>query len=375
MMEWKDVIPVDSLKSVKRDLYKLERTYKKNVKLKKINKKLKKEVQRLSRQGKPLHGGMDAGKLGAVVASTRQALNAEAKKLHKVAQVHKIRTGAVRINRKYHVTRNAALLAGFGTFLITPGQASKKAKAKFKNVNYAHRGLHTKDKSIPENSMAAFKRAAEAGYGIELDVQLSKDGKVVVFHDNTLKRVCGVKARVDSKTYEELKKIPLHGTDQTVPLFSDVLDCVNGRSTMLVELKTGKHNRELCKKTLKLLKKYNGDYCIESFDPRIVAWFRFHAPNVVRGQLAKRPRDFKKEELSPVGAFLIGNGLLNFISRPQFVAYKLGKQPLSVRLSEKMGAMRFCWTSREEGNEKNYDSVIFEHYTPEPKIKRKLIQL
>ena len=196
-----------------------------------------------------------------------------------------------------------------------------------------------------------------------------------MFHDNTLKRVCGVKGRVDSKTYDELKKIPLCGTDETIPLFSDVLDCVDGRSTLLVELKTGKKNRELCRKTLKLLKNYKGDYCIESFDPRIVAWFRFHAPNVVRGQLAKRPKDFKKEELHPVGAFLVGNGLLNFVSRPQFVAYKIGKQPLSVKMSEKMGAMKFCWTSREEGNEKHYDSVIFEHYNPDPTIHRKWARL
>ena len=366
---------MSSLKNVKRDLRKLERTYKRNARLKKVNKKLKKEVQKLSAQGKVMSGAADAGRVAAAVHTARTALNEEAKKIQKINRINTIRRKAVRINREYHITRNAALMAGFAAFLITPGQARKKDTAKFKNVNYAHRGLHTKDKSVPENSMEAFRRAAEAGYGIELDVQLSKDGKVVVFHDNTLKRVCGVKGRVDSKTYDELKKIHLCGTDQTVPLFSDVLDCVDGRSTLLVELKSGKKNRELCRKTLKLLKSYKGDYCIESFDPRIVAWFRFHAPHVVRGQLAKRPKDFKKEELHPVGAFLVGNGLLNFMSRPQFVAYKIGKQPMSVKMSEKMGAMRFCWTSREEGNEKHYDSVIFEHYTPDPKIRRKWVQL
>ena len=366
---------MSSLKSMKRDLRKLERTYKRNAQLKKSNKKLKKEVQKLSRPGKPIPAAADAGKFSAAMNAARTALTEETKKIQRVNRINTIRRKAVHINREYHITRNAALLAGFAAFLITPGQARKKDRAKFKNVNYAHRGLHTKDKSIPENSMAAFRRAAEAGYGIELDVQLSKDGKVVVFHDNTLKRVCGVKGRVDSKTYDELKKIPLCGTDETIPLFSDVLDCVDGRSTLLVELKTGKKNRELCRKTLKLLKNYKGDYCIESFDPRIVAWFRFHAPNVVRGQLAKRPKDFKKEELHPVGAFLVGNGLLNFVSRPQFVAYKIGKQPLSVKMSEKMGAMKFCWTSREEGNEKHYDSVIFEHYNPDPTIHRKWARL
>ena len=97
-------------------------------------------------------------------------------------------------------------------FLLAPGASSKRQRAPFWGVNFAHRGLHTRDKSVPENSMEAFRLAAEAGYGIELDVQLSKDGQVVVFHDDTLSRVCGVDGRVDEKTYEELRQLSLfHG--------------------------------------------------------------------------------------------------------------------------------------------------------------------
>jgi len=162
--------------------------------------------------------------------------------------------------------------------------------------------------------------AAEQRYGIELDVQLSKDGEVVVFHDATLNRVCGVDSRVDAKNYAELKTLGLAGSDQTIPLFSEVLKCIDGRGPLLVELKTGPKNRELCRKTMDLLSKYEGQYCIESFDPRIVMWFRFHAPKVFRGQLACRPRDYEPEDASRPVAFILGNCLMDFLGRPQFIS-------------------------------------------------------
>ena len=84
----------------------------------------------------------------------------------------------------------AAAVGGF-IYLVAPGKIRKKQRSPFQNRNFAHRGLHKRDKSVPENSLAAFERAASYGYGIELDVQLSKDGQVVVFHDDTLNRVCG----------------------------------------------------------------------------------------------------------------------------------------------------------------------------------------
>lgn len=144
----------------------------------------------------------------------------------------------------------AAAVGGF-IYLIAPGKIRKKQKSPFQNRNFAHRGLHKRDKSVPENSLAAFERAASYGYGIELDVQLSKDGQVVVFHDDTLNRVCGVDARVDSKTLAELQQLSLCGTDETIPLFSDVLKTVRGRGALIVELKNGKRNKELCEKPMR----------------------------------------------------------------------------------------------------------------------------
>lgn len=252
--------------------------------------------------------------------------------------------------------------------LLAPGRATKRQKAPFWGLNFAHRGLHTRDKSIPENSLPAFERAAREGYGIELDVQLSKDGKVVVFHDDTLDRVCGVHARVDEKTWAELQELRLCGTEYRIPLFSEVLNTVRGRGPLIVELKSGRRNRELCEKTYAMLQNYRGEACIESFNPFIVMWFRFHAKDLLRGQLAAPTKEYLKD-MGCGRAFLLSHCLMNVFSRPQFIAYKIGYRPPTVRLAEQLGAMKVGWTSHEPRNEKKRDAVIFEFYRPKLQYK------
>lgn len=271
------------------------------------------------------------------------------------------------MNTKSKLIIAGAVLAVLPVYLSAPGRSAKEQRAVFSGRNIAHRGLHEKDKSVPENSLAAFARAAENGYGMELDVQLSKDGEVVVFHDDTLDRVCGVHSRVDAKTLAELKELPLCGTNERIPLFTEMLELVDGRTPLIVELKTGPRNRELCEKTLEILRSYKGEYCIESFDPFIVAWFRFHAPEILRGQLAAGADDYKNMPKAEV--FALSNCLLNFISRPQFIAYQLVRRPLTVRLSELLGAMRVCWTSHDPKDQKGQDTVIFEFYRPGIRFK------
>ena len=255
-----------------------------------------------------------------------------------------------------------ALAAGY-VYLTAPGKPSRQQKSIYNGRNIAHRGLHTRDHVVPENSLAAFEAAASVGYGIELDVRLTKDGQVVVFHDDNLKRVCGVDARVDEMTYAELQQLRLYDTDQIIPLFSQVLTCVRGRGPLIVEIKTGKHNKELCEKTCELLRCYAGDYCIESFNPMILRWFRRNAPDIMRGQLASQREDYKGE-VNAVTGFALSRLLLNFIGRPQFIAYRIGKKPLSVRFVELLGALKVGWTSHEWVNEADYDTVIFEYYHP-----------
>jgi len=175
-----------------------------------------------------------------------------------------------------------AAAAGLPVFLLAPGKATKRQKAPFYGRSFAHRGLHTEDKSVPENSLEAFRLAGRAGYGVELDVQLTKDGQVVVFHDDTLDRVCGVPGKLSDKSYDELKLLSLCGTNQRIPLLTEVLEVYQGRGPLLVELKTGSRNRELCEKTYAILSDYPGEVCIESFNPMIVRWFKKHAKDLVR---------------------------------------------------------------------------------------------
>lgn len=262
-----------------------------------------------------------------------------------------------------------ALAGSAALFTIAPGSASRRQKAPFMGLNVAHRGLHSRDKAVPENSLEAFRLAAQMGYGIELDVQLSKDGEVVVFHDDTLDRVCGVHARVDELTLIELQELKLCGTEYTIPLFTEVLDVIGGRSAIICELKTGKRNRELCRKTYDIISAYTGDICVESFNPMIIAWFRFHAKDLLRGQLAQPTSLYIPENIAPHTAFILGHTLLNFLARPQFIAYKIGYRPLTVRISEALGAMRVGWTSHEPRNEKGRDTVIFEFYKPKVRFR------
>ncbi|MBQ7600448.1 MAG: glycerophosphodiester phosphodiesterase [Clostridia bacterium] len=261
------------------------------------------------------------------------------------------------------------IAAGLGALLVAPGQVSEVQKAPFKGRNFAHRGLHTEDGMIPENSLEAFRRAVSAGYGIELDVQLSSDGRVMVFHDDDLDRVCGVSGKIWDRTYRELREMRLNGTDSVIPTLHEVLETVKGKVPLIVELKTGPRNKELCKKTCAILTAYKGDFCIESFNPLIVGWFRMNAPEILRGQLATVTAEYGAKTPKPV-AFALSNGLTNIIARPQFIAYSLHDRPLGIRVSEMMGAMRVGWTSHGEENEKGRDAVIFEFYRPKTHYRK-----
>ena len=274
------------------------------------------------------------------------------------------------MNTKSKLILGCGAAVALPLLMLAPGNASKRQKAPFLSRNFAHRGLHSRDKTVPENSLEAFRLAAEMNYGIELDVQLSRDGQVVVFHDDTLDRVCGIHGRVDEFSYSDLKDMKLCGSEWGIPLFSEVLRTINGRGPIICELKTGRRNRELCRKTYDLISSYRGEICIESFDPTIVAWFRFHARDLVRGQLAMPMKEYPDNvKGGRIFAFLASHTLLNFLGRPQFIAYQIARQPLTVRLAELLGAMNICWTSHEPRNEKGRDAVIFEFYKPRQLFK------
>ncbi len=259
-----------------------------------------------------------------------------------------------------------ALLYGFAVF---PRRAGKQQRAPFSGLMAAHRGLYEKDQSVPENSLEAFLRAANAGYGVELDVQLSKDGQVVVFHDDTVDRMTDKKGRVDSFTLSELQAMPLKGTEHRIPLFTDVMAVLDGSSPTIVELKSTKNYPELCRKTLAILRTLKGPYCVESFDPHIVRWFKKNAPDILRGQLSESFSHWRKSGATLWQAVLMHTLCFNFLTRPQFIAFGRGRRPLCWFLGRAFGAMTVYWTERPDSDHewlsKRYDCRIFEHYKPE----------
>lgn len=209
------------------------------------------------------------------------------------------------------------LLAIFAlaVFLIAPSTRGRADS--WRGTAFAHRGLH--GNSVSENSLCAFDLACEAGAGIELDVQLSSDGEVVVFHDDTLQRMTGDPRRVDEVTFEELRTLSLPDGSR-IPSFDEVLRTVNGRAPLLVELKNGRRNAELCRSAMRLLNAYNGPYIVESFNPLILRWFRRNAPQVIRGQLVSSIESYTPQ-FSAVLGFLLASLSLNFLTRPDFIAY------------------------------------------------------
>ena len=227
---------------------------------------------------------------------------------------------------------------------------------------YAHRGLHSQ--GVPENSMASFRAALDHGYGIELDIHLMKDGNLAVIHDSSLKRTAGADVRIEDLTAEDLENYRLEGTEEKIPLFREVLELFSGKAPLIVELKpVGSNHGALCQAACDLLASYQGVYCMESFDPRCVRWLKQNRPHIVRGQLTE---DFfaKKNGMNPAIAFLLTHNLLNFMTNPDFVAYKYADRdrtisnPLCRKLWDLQGV---SWTIKTQ---EEYDQAVKEGWLP-----------
>ena len=244
--------------------------------------------------------------------------------------------------------------------------------AHFRKWRYAHRGFHDREKGIPENSLAAFKRAASNGFGAELDVHLMKDGKLAVIHDASLLRTAGADVYIEDLTAGELENYRLEGTEQRIPLLEEVLPLFVGRAPLIVELKAERGNAAaLAEAACALLDKYHVTYCMESFDPRCLMWLWENRPDVVRGQLSENfARHGDGENLPGVVRWVLSNLLLNCRTRPDFIAYRFeDRKCLSLRLCRGIyRAQEFSWTIRSkedmETAEQDGALVIFEQFNP-----------
>ncbi len=233
---------------------------------------------------------------------------------------------------------------------------------------YAHRGLHDKKKGIPENSMAAFKRAVDAGYGIELDVQLTKDRIPVVFHDFTLERMTGRAGKVYEYTLEELKQFRLDGTEEQIPTFEEFLKLVDGRVPLIIEYKVEWMDFSVCPIADRMLKDYKGLYVIESFNPLALSWYRKNRNEIIRGQLSERFR--RKDGFKGPLYFFLKHLMLNWMTRPDFIAYNhehasdIGFMAATKLFKGKPVA----WTIRSQTEldkaKDNFSIFIFEQFIP-----------
>lgn len=248
--------------------------------------------------------------------------------------------------------------------LSTCGRLKHPVRNSLQGWSYAHRGLHNKEKGIPENSLAAFRAAVDHGYGAELDVHLLKDGALAVIHDSQLKRTTGCEGRVEDLTEADLKNYRLEGTDQPIPTLQEVLEVFGGKTPLIIELKTVDGNHaQLCRAACDAMEGYEGLWCMESFDPRCINWLRKNRPQIIRGQLADNFVKGDKTMSFPV-RFIMTHNLSHFLTAPDFIAYRFEQRNRTVSnyMSRKVwGMLGVSWTIRSK---KDYDTAVAEGWIP-----------
>ena len=222
-----------------------------------------------------------------------------------------------------------------------------------KNTLIAHRGYHDIKKGIPENSIPAFKKAINNNYIIELDVHLTKDNKLVVFHDYDLKRVCGIKRIIEDCTYDELLKYNLFNTKYKIPLFSEVLKLVDGKVGILIETKVIKHNGKLEEELSKLLDNYNGDFAIQSFNLLSVYWFKKNRKEYIRGLLSSKFKNNK--DINNLSRNLSKTLISDIVLKTDFISYDIKALPNGFVERKRKNKLILGWTIR---NKNDYQKAI-----------------
>lgn len=250
-------------------------------------------------------------------------------------------------------------------WMICPNLSRKSELEPYSHSIIAHRGLHNSQLDIPENSLLAYQKALDAHLAIEIDVHLTQDGQLVVFHDNDLLRVCGSPLVVEESTYQQLQQYGLNQTAERIPLLSQVLELVAGQVPLLIELKLPGRDMRLCPKIAAILDDYSGKYLIQSFNTLGVRWFKKYRPGVLRGQLASR---LTKDNDGPhiVFRFCAEYLLSNCLCRPDFISYKFhDRKNCSLYLIQHLFHTPIAvWTLRKEADfyqaRKHFHMVIFE---------------
>jgi len=226
----------------------------------------------------------------------------------------------------------------------------------------AHRGLH--DDTVPENSLAAFEAAIEAGFPIEIDVQLTKDKVPVVYHDDHLQRLTGLQKRVTKAMFNVVRGLKLAGSEEDVPTFREVLDCVAGRVPLLIEIKKNKGSRGIERIVMDMLKDYKGEFAIQSFHPMALRKVRKIDPTIYCGLLSSKLTEMKMLRIKKAA---VRNARLFFLAKPDFVSFEINSFPNDrvKRFREELQLPILGWTIRtKEDIERALefcDGMIFEN--------------
>jgi glycerophosphoryl diester phosphodiesterase len=232
----------------------------------------------------------------------------------------------------------------------------------------AHRGLHDASTRVIENTQAAIEAAVAAGYGVEVDLQVTADGDAVVHHDAVLGRLTEGRGRLDALTVAELKRVAFRATRDRMLTIGDLCDLVAGRATLVIELKSRfDGDRRLVSRVAQVLAAYAGRAAVMSFDPRQIVMLRALAP-LPRGLVAQRRRS---SEPDGVG----GNHALAYLrgcaaAAPQFIAYAIDDLPAAapLLLRHVLRLPLLAWTVRNETERQLArrwaDQMIFEGFRP-----------
>lgn len=237
-------------------------------------------------------------------------------------------------------------------------------------VPIAHRGLHSD--GIPENSMAAYHAAAAKGYAIELDIRLTKDNQLVVFHDDDLRRIAKIDKKVIDCTLAQLEKVHIYGTRETIPSFERFLREINGLTPVLIEIKDipRANKKDYIGRVVDALKDYKGDFAVQSFQPFLVKRFKKARPDIACGILATAQYgklNFNNSFIWKLKGKLMKNMTLNALVKPDFISYNLPDYPQKV--TDKFTGIKLAWVAHSEEEElhaRTYaDNIIFEDYLPQ----------
>ena len=217
----------------------------------------------------------------------------------------------------------------------------------------AHRGYHNIEKGIPENSKKAFSEAINKKLTIELDIHITKDDKIVVFHDHSLFRMTGVDSIIEDLDYSDIKKLRLLKTNERIPLFKEVLKQVDGKVPLLIEFKASKRYKLLVDKAMEFLKTYKGEYAIQSFNPFLLLYIKKNYPNIIRGQLSS---DFNNKKMGIIKKYLYKNMFFNLLSKPDFIAYDVRAIPNKKLKRERKNRLVLGWTIKSQKYLEKYNN-------------------